>query len=259
MHGYVDYFTATSIFAAHQADIEAILPYVETLDSSGNWIRVIDDLGFPAGLIRTMTRDITGRLPEGTERIRITTNLRVYWDQILIDTTRDAPVAIHEVPLDTATLGWRGYPREVTGSPPSDIRYVYEDVSPTGPFARHAGHYTRFGDVSELTRSADDRFAIFGSGEEAALEFDPSGLPPLADGWTRDYFFYADAFSKDMDFYAAHPWTVGPMPFHTEEPYPYAPGRRYPVTAPYLDYLAEDNTRPSSGRPQPSYRFDFPD
>lgn len=258
MHGYVDYFSATSLYAAHQAGIEPILPYIEALDASGAWVRVMDDLGFPAGLVRTMTRDISGRLPEATSRIRITTNLQVYWDQILLDTSGDAPVRIAEVPLHTATLQWLGYPKAEEGELPGDIRYVYDEISLTGPYARHAGDYTRFGEVSELVSAQDDRFAIFGSGEEVALEFDPSDLPAPEEGWTRDYFFYADGFSKDMDFYEAHSATVGPLPVHTVEPYPYPSGRHYPSTGQYVDYLIDYNTRPVSGSPQRAYRFEYP-
>jgi hypothetical protein len=264
MHGYVDYFSATSVYAAHQAGVTAVLPYVEALDANGNWIRVMDDLGFPAGLIRTMARDLTGRLPAGTERIRITTNLKVYWDQILIDTTASEPeVQITEVPLARAVLDWHGYPRAEAGSLSSDVRYVYAQVSPTGPYARHAGYYTRFGDVAGLTSVADDQFAILGSGEEVELEFDPSALPALEDGWTRDYVFYADGFSKDMDFYEAHSSTVGPLPVHTEEPYPYGSGTAYPTDAGYLEYRLQANTRASSGASAsgiagPQYRFEYP-
>ena len=39
-------------------------------------------------------------------------------------------------------------------------------------------------------------------------------LDALLEGWARDYFFYADGFAKDMDFYAAHGYTVEPLPFH---------------------------------------------
>ena len=160
LHGLTDYFTATSVYAAHQAGILAIPPYLEAQDAAGRWHRVVDDLGFPAGLARTMVADLTGRLPAGTKRVRILTNLKIYWDQILLDTTPEANLTrMSEVPLAEAALGFRGYPREVRGDPPSDIRYVYEEVSRTGPYARHAGNYTRYGDALELLAAADDRFA----------------------------------------------------------------------------------------------------
>ena len=258
MHGLTDYFTATSVYAAHQAGILAIPPYLEAQDAAGRWKRVVDDLGFPAGLARTMVADLTGRLPAGTKRVRIMTNLKIYWDQILLDTTPEANLTrLSEVPLAEATLGFRGYPREVRGDPPSDIRYVYEDVSRTGPYARHAGNYTRYGDALELLTAADDRFAILGSGDEVQLEFDSSRLAPLPAGWTRDYFFYADGFAKDMDFYAAHGYTVEPLPFHAMRGYPYIGAETYPREGPYLQYQLELNTRQVSGRGASSFRFDY--
>lgn len=258
MHGYTDYFTATSIYAAHQSGIRPIPPYLEVRDGAGGWRRVIDDLGFPAGLARTMVADLTGRLPAGTRRVRVMTNLRVYWDQILLDVTPEVDaVRVSEVPLAAAALDFRGYPREVRGMPASDIGYVYEEVSRTGPYARHAGHYTRYGDVLELVAAADDRFAILGSGDEVRLEFDPSGLVTLPAGWERDYFFYADGFCKDMDFYAAYGYTVEPLPFHAMRGYPYRDGESYPREESYLRYRLEMNTRPFSGRSGSSLRFDY--
>ncbi len=43
--GYTDYFTATSMYAADQAGIKVIAPYVEALDAQGKWVRVVDDRG----------------------------------------------------------------------------------------------------------------------------------------------------------------------------------------------------------------------
>lgn len=258
LRGFTDYFTATSVYAAHQAGVKAIVPYVEALDAQGRWVRVVEDMGFPAGLARTMVADLTGRLPAGTRRIRIVTNLKIYWDQVLVDTTPDGvPWRLTEVPLATATLAFRGYPREIRGNPPGDIRYVHEEVSLTGPYARPAGNYTRYGDVRALLKAAEDRFVILGSGDEVALDFDPAGLPPLPAGWRRDYFFYADGFAKDMDFYAAHAYTVEPLPFHAMGRYPYAPLKSYPQDEPYLTYLLEDNAREISGRPAASFRFRY--
>jgi Tfp pilus assembly protein PilF len=264
LHGFTDYFTATSVYAAHQAGVTALVPYVEALDAAGNWRRVVDDMGFPAGLRRTMVADLTGKLPPGARRIRIAANLKVYWDQILIDTTPPegpgaVPYRLSEAPLAAAALGWLGFPREVRGAPAGDISYVYEEVSPSGPYARAAGAYTAFGDVRDLLARRNSRFAIFGAGEEIALEFDAAALPPLPPGWKRDYFFYADGFAKDMDFYAAYGQTVEPLPFHGMQRYPYAPGESYPEDDAALRYRLQRNTRLDSGRAAFPFRFRYPE
>ncbi len=148
MHGETEYFTATSVYAAHQAKVEAIAPYVEALDAHGKWKRVLDDMGFPAGGPRTITPDLTGKLPPGTRRIRITTNLQVYWDSISIDrSSQDGQVRLTRVSPASAQLDFYGHPRQIEGEPRGNVKYVYEEVSPTGPFARQSGDYTRYGDV----------------------------------------------------------------------------------------------------------------
>jgi Flp pilus assembly protein TadD len=259
MDGFTDYFSANSMYAAWQAGIQPVPPYVETMDDSGKWVRIIDDMGFPAGLPRTMVADLTGKLPRGSRFIRITSNLRIYWDRIRVDNSApNLPFKLTEVPLAGAQLGFRGYPRVVEGSTRNDLSYVYEDVSATGPFTRQIGNYTRYGDVTELVRASDDEFVIFGSGDEVAIDFDASHLPDLPEGWTRDYFFYADGFAKDMDFYAAHGDTVTPMPFHTPKPYPYPVGVSYPEDPRHLKYMLEYNTRGVAGPAGDTFRFQYP-
>ncbi len=94
------------------------------------------------------------------------------------------------------------------------MKYIYEKTSATGPYTRPAGAYTRYGDVRPLLESIDDKFVVFGSGDEVALDFDPAKLPALPRGWVRDYFFIANGYEKDMDFYAYHGDSVDPLPFH---------------------------------------------
>ena len=107
--GYTDYFTATSMYAADQAGIKVIPPYVEALDAQGKWVRVVEDMGFPAGLERTMVADLTGKIPAGTRRIRIVNNLKIYWDAIRIDQTTDMQdVRVAQVPLAKAALDFVG-------------------------------------------------------------------------------------------------------------------------------------------------------
>jgi tetratricopeptide (TPR) repeat protein len=259
MNGFTDYFSANSMYAAWQAGIQAVQPYVETMDDSGKWIRIIDNLGFPAGLARTMVADLTGKLPRGSRFIRITTNLRIYWDRIRVDNSApDLPFKLTEVPLVAARLGFRGYPRVVEGNTRNDLSYIYEDVSATGPFTRQIGNYTRYGDVTDLVRASDDEYVIFGSGDEVAVDFDATHLPELPEGWMRDYFFYADGFAKDMDFYAANGDTVTPLPFHTLKPYPYPVGVSYPEDDRHLKYMLEYNTRGVAGPAGDTFRFQYP-
>lgn len=264
MDGFTDYFTANSMYAAWQAGITPIAPYVEALEN-GKWVRVVNDMGFPAGLARTMVADLTGKLPPDTRRIRITTNLKIYWDRIRVDNSpADLPFETTEMPLAGASLDFRGYPRVVEGDPKkgdpvNDIRYIYSDVSRTGPYTRQVGNYTRYGDVMPLVRDVDNEYVIFGSGDEVAVSFDASRAPQLPAGWTRDYFFYANGFAKDMDFYAAHGDTVAPLPFHTLVPYPYPTGIGYPTDDRHILWQLEYNTRGVAGPAGPVYLFQYPD
>ncbi len=257
MSGYIEYFTATSMYAADQADIQPFAPYVEALGPDGQWKRVVDDMGFPAGLPRTITVDLSGKLPRGTQKIRLTTNLQIYWDQVLVDrsTVSSQDIIMRDVPLDRARLRFHGYPQAIEGRTPGDLRYIYENASATGPYSHEIGAYTREGDVTPLLRNVDDKLAIFGSGEELALDFDPSRLPALRPGWTRDYFFFADGYEKDMDFYAADPITVDPLPFHRMDAYP--PHASFPSDPEHLRYRLEYNSRFVTTPEPGSFRFNY--
>jgi tetratricopeptide (TPR) repeat protein len=280
MHGEIEYFTATGMYAASQAGIQAVAPYVEaevsdiaaeggrstqTLSDksvrptrSEKWVRVTDDMGFPAGLPKTITADLTGKVPVGTTRIRITTNLQIYWDNILIDRSpQNEQFKLTSIPLTTANLDYHGYPRQIEDQPPGNVKYVYEQVSRTGPYARQAGEYTRYGDVRPLLTGFDDKLVVFGSGEEVQLEFDPAKLPPLPKGWTRDYFFNANGYEKDMDFYAANGSTVAPLPFRRMGTYPYS-GKSFPSDDEHLKYMLEFNTRFISGNEPRGYSYQYP-
>jgi len=283
MHGEVEYFSANSMYAASQAGVTAIPPFVEAQDASGSWKRVVEDMGFPAGGPRTMTADLSGKLPRGTRRIRITTNLQIYWDSILVDRTpqsvareiprpagesaglRDdaevqAPSAeyrLTSIPLVHADLEYHGYPLKIEGTPPGNVNYVYERASATGPYTRPMGTYTRYGDVLPLLTKTDDKLAVFGSGDEVRLDFNPSTLPALPAGWVRDYFFAANGYEKDMDFYAAEGNYVAPLPFLSMGDYPYGPPKSFPLDDAHVNYLLEYNTRHMSGNEQRGYAFDY--
>lgn len=257
MTGYVNYFSATSLYAAWQAGVKPISPYVEAELPDGEWQRIPGEAGFPAGLERTIVVDLTGKLPAGTRRIRFATNLQIYWDQVLIDQSTNAEARSTEVPLASATLRFRGYPTQIEGASPGDLDYDYNRVSRTGPFQHERGNYTHLGDVKALLTGIDDRFVVFGSGEEIAARFDTTRLPTLPAHWKRDYFFYANGFVKDMDWWDASPFTVAQLPFHAMSTYPYPENESYPDDTQFLDYQLNWNDRFDSGEPVRSYRFDY--
>jgi hypothetical protein len=257
MTGYVNYFSATSLYAAWQAGIKPISPYVEAERADGTWQRIPGDAGFPAGLERTIVVDLTGKLPAGTRRIRLVTNLEIYWDQVLIDNHAEAESRSMDVPLVSATEHFRGYPTQIEGKSSGDLDYDYDRISLTGPFQHQRGSYTRYGDVTALVSGIDDRYAIFGSGEEIATEFDARALPTLPAGWRRDYFFYANGYVKDMDWWDASPYTVSQLPYHGMSQYPYRAPEQFPDDAAAMDYQLNWNDRFDTGEPARSYRFDF--
>lgn len=259
LSGYIEYFSASSMYAAWQAGLHPEPPSVEAQMPDGRWKKVIDDMGFPAGLPRTIVVDLTGKLPPHTRRIRIRTNLQIYWDQALVDNGAGASTSMREteLPLVSAALAFRGYPKQIEGATPGDLTYDYRQISQTGPFQWPRGSYTRYGTVTPLLTRQDDEYVIFGSGEEIDVEFSESALPPLPPHWKRDYFFYAEGFVKDMDFYEAMPFTVAQLPFLGMSSYPYPHGEHFPESTQSIDYQLNWNDRFESGNRIQNYQFHY--
>src|SRR5262249_20099953 len=83
--GWTDYPYPESIWAATQAGVALLPPLLEQDDGHGNF-RKVCDVGFPAGLPRMMLREVTGQLAGPRGRLRLRTNLQVYWDQVFLAT-----------------------------------------------------------------------------------------------------------------------------------------------------------------------------
>jgi tetratricopeptide (TPR) repeat protein len=259
LHGFIEYFSASSMYSAWQAGLSPLPPLIEAKFADGSWHRIVDDMGFPAGLPRTVVVDLTGKLPAGVTMLRISTNLQIYWDQVLVDNGSEIPTEVHqiELPIASAQLAFRGYPQQLDGTTTGDLTYDYQHMSATGPFIPHRGAYTRYGDVTPLLRTADDEYVIFGTGEDMELEFSGATLPAQPQGWSRDFFFYANGFVKDMDFYEASPFLVGALPFHQMSTYPYPDNEHYPDDAAHTAYQLEWNTRFESGSPDRQHQFHY--
>ena len=246
---WTDYAFSSDNLAGHQAGLTLQPPTLQIKNRSGAWRTAIADIGIPVGRPQTMVVDLTSHLRSGEHEVRISTNMRVYWDQILV--ARPAAVTLATVSMDpdVARLSARGFSAEIRPDGKEPLTYDYQRTTTESPWKTMTGRYTREGDVRELVTSSDDLFVIAKPGDEIALSFDPSGASAasgagsLPSGWTRTFLLASDGFSKEMDVNSASPDTVDPLPFHRMTRYPYRAPEHYPDTPAHRSYRERYNTR----------------
>jgi tetratricopeptide (TPR) repeat protein len=242
--GWTDYAWSSDNLAASQSGKSLTLPALQVKDKQGRWQTVIENVGIPVGRPQTVVADLTGKFLSESREVRIVTNMRIYWDQILVDTSAgNFPLRLTRLDPSVAELRWRGFSLEHSPDGRQPLGYDYNKVSFTSPWKVMTGRYTREGDVRELLLTSDDMFVISRPGDELSLSFAADKLPTLPKGWTRTFLLYADGFSKEMDINSASPDQVGPLPFHGMSKYPYAWPEHYPLTKERERYLEKYNTR----------------
>ncbi len=243
MDGWVEFPTASASIAAAQSTTVAFrMPLLEVRGPDGGWITADADPGFPAGKSKSVLVDLTGKLPGGDGRIRLSSTQRLHWDAFLLSTGPDQPSRVTLLPLRSASHRYRGQ-SEVTRDPSGELppRYEHDRLVAFSPWDQlPLGMLTRYGDVALLLREIDDRYPILASGDLLELAFDAAYLPPLPEGWQRDFALSTEGWVKDADMNQAVRESVGPLPFHGMSGYPYAP----PEAHPHPDFVREWLTRP---------------
>ena len=221
-----------------------IFPQLQIVNREGNWETVIDNLGFPKGKNKTMIFDLTGRFIVSDYRVRIRTNMQIYWDHIFMATdVTNNDLAVVNLQPASADLHYRGFSvisRKDFGSPHIPDYY---NITTGQKWRDLTGKYTRHGDVLPLLLESDSKYVIMNAGDEISLEFIASDLPGLPENWRRDFLFYNDGWLKDGDLNTAHGQTVEPLPFHGMSAYPYGFGDAYPTDSDYIEYISMYNTR----------------
>ena len=244
LNGTLKYAGSNSNLAASQMGLELYPPHLEVINAEGKWETALSDMGIPAGEPKTIPVDLTGKFPTDDYRIRITTNVPIYWDQIQISTSSgSAPVRLTDLTMSRAELRWLGYPRRYSPDGKWPPIYDYHDARTYDLWRDMTGCYTRYGDVQPLLREIDDQFVITRHGDEVALQFDIESTPPLPEGWSRDFLFYANGFGKDTTINSAYSDTVEPLPFHGMSNYPYPEIEHYPDDELHRRYMEIYNTR----------------
>ncbi|MDQ6893429.1 MAG: FG-GAP-like repeat-containing protein [Acidobacteriota bacterium] len=190
-------------------------PILEVPDGRGGWRTAIPAMGYPAGKTKTMPVDLSSVLDRRDPRVRIRTNLAVYWDSIAYTVDEeDAPFRLSRAPLVAGDLSFRGFSRMTRETEDGPQVFVHDDVDRSPRWADPAGLYTRFGSVLPLLSAADDRYVVMKGGDAIRLVFDARSLPPLPAGWVRDWLLVLDGWDKDADKNTVAGQTVEPLPFH---------------------------------------------
>jgi tetratricopeptide (TPR) repeat protein len=220
-----------------------IFPKLQVINGDGNWETVIDNLGFPKGKNKTMVFDLTEKFIVADYRIRIRTNMQIYWDHIFIaaEVTNDNLAVINLKPA-SADLHYRGFSTISRKDFSSPHLPDYYDITTGQKWRDLTGTYTKYGDVLPLLLESDSKYVIMNAGDEISLEF-TAALPVLPENWIRDFLFYNDGWLKDGDLNTAHGQTVEPLPFHGMSAYPYGPDDAYPNDPDYIEYMKLYNTR----------------
>ncbi len=224
--------------------LNSIFPFLQVPNENGNWITVVDNMGFPKGKNKTMIIDLTDKFITNDHRVRIRTNMQIYWDHIFIASDVSGNV-FNKTELSPiyADLQYRGFSeldKKDYGSPHIPDYY---SITQGQKWRDLIGHYTKYGDVLPLLLNSDSKYVIMNAGDEISLQFDATSLPELEKGLRRDFLFYNDGWLKDGDLNTAQGQTVEPIPFHGMSSYPNGAQDQYPEADEYSAYREEYNTR----------------
>jgi len=234
-----------NVALSQSANLKVIRPFVQVINSKGEWVTVIENLGFPMGKDKTVIADLTGKFLSGDHRIRIRTNMEIYWDYIFFsDNVSNAPVISTVLNPVSADLHYRGFSRTYRkGCRYGPHWFDYSDVDKNKKWRDLSGNYTRYGNVLALLTESDNKYVISNAGDETSIQFDSKVLPELKTGWKRDFLIHSVGWVKDGDINTALGSTVLPLPFHGMKSYPPSENDIYPQDADHQKYLKEYNTR----------------
>ncbi len=249
-----------NVNTAQSGSINVIPPSLQVIDERGNWKTVIDNIGFPKGKNKTLVVDLSDKFisPGRDYRIRIRTNMQIYWDHVFYSTNVNSG-QLRKTSLEpaAANLNYRGFSKVNRETPYSPHIPDYQTVTTAPKWRDLIGLYTRYGDVLSLLLESDSKYVIMNAGDELTLEFDATQVPVLPANWTRDFIFYNDGWLKDGDLNTARGQTVEPLPFHSMNSYPYSQDESYPEDAEHITYLQTYNTRKITTEAFKRFLFNF--
>ncbi len=195
--------------------------------------------------VETKVIDLSGlKIKDNTIRL-IMTNTKRMWDidYLAVDTNPDSAITVTSENPYYADLHFRGISSKVRTNPndPNMIltEPVYSEVTDAFISNKTTGNATRYGDVTELLQSNDDKFVIMTQGDELAFKY---AVPAQVPGTERDFIYYTNDYHKAYIYALGD--EIGPLPFSAMTQYPYHTDvENYPTDAEHNTYQSTYNTR----------------
>lgn len=209
--GWVEYPYSQTVFGAWQAGQSFDPPSLEVEAPDGSWLRLHHQFGYPAGMDRESVMPL-GQLPFPVRRIRLISNLEIYWDwvRLIQEETCDDCREIQHLPLQSR-IWVMGFPEERGGH---EVPKSFDAANATrlGGLRTPYGWYTELGDSLDLVTSNDSQAVFMAPGDAVDVHFRVAELPH---GWSRRAVVDLRGWCKDMDLYTREGDQLEPLPVDT--------------------------------------------
>ena len=146
LNGWIFPSDASINASISQSDkIKISSPTIQVINKKGEWETVIDNLSFPMGKDKTIVVDLSGKIPTSDSRIRIRTNMEIYWDHIFYSNENlSVPVLSNRLNPCSANLHYRGFSRTYRkGGRYGPHWFDYSEVTTGQKWRDLLGTYTR--------------------------------------------------------------------------------------------------------------------
>jgi hypothetical protein len=204
-----------NIAASQYPGLPFPFPTLEAETADGRWQAVEVVVGTPSGKTKTILVDLSGKLPAGTRRLKLSLAYDIYWDRAaLFEPASPGDTQVIELAPDQADLHWRGFSRLAALPKDQPLIPLYDQSAPVTVFdVLPSGWCTRYGPVLDLVSAADNALALVNGGDELTLGFPARSLPAPSPAHRRDFFLLASGWDKDSDFHVKCGTTVEPLPW----------------------------------------------
>jgi len=232
-------------------DFNAQTKYVsiDVVGLDGGWAEAtdagrVDRIDYPPGDPYTFVYNLTGIFMSSNHTIRVNYDVDTRLDWVGVDTSTQRGVVVHEgIHAGEADFRHHG----ISGVVENGLKDFFDYSVTSEAASRFTGNATKYGDVAALLDETDDMYVIMVAGDEIAVDFDVSTLPPVPDGYVRSYFVYAYSWFlpgnnvMGDDYQPAY--SIEPLPFKGMSMHPYFPPESYPSDEVHNSYRALWNTR----------------